>query len=105
MYDFDPNKITPPLYVENMLGEKLYHAILIQLLSEENNFLQKAGIMKENGFGYYTQDKYDEKGNKISGTVVLRLQLTDNTYRDIPTTFEEGMVNAIVNVPSLQTGK
>ena len=105
VYDFNPNKITPPLYVENMLGEKLYHAILIQLLSEENNFLQKAGIMKENGFGYYTQDKYDEKGNKISGTVVLRLQLTDNTYRDIPTTFEEGMVNAIVNVPSLQTGK
>lgn len=105
LYDFNPNKITPPLYVENMLGEKLYHAILIKLLSEENNFLQNAGIMKENGFGYYTQDKYDEKGNKISGTVVLRLQLTDNTYRDIPTTFEEGMVNAIVNVPSLQTGK
>lgn len=105
LYDFNPNKITPPLYVENMLGEKLYHAILIKLLSEENNFLQNAGIMKENGFGYYTQDKYDEKGNKISGTVVLRLQLTDNTYRDIPTTFEEGMVNAIVNVPSLQKGE
>lgn len=105
LYDFDPNKITPPLYVENILGKKLYHAILIKLLSEENNFLQNAGIMKENGFGYYTQDKYDEKGNKISGTVVLRLQLTDNTYRDIPTTFEEGMVNAIVNVPSLQKGE
>ena len=105
LYDFNPNKITPPLYLENMLGEKFYHAILIKLLSEENNFLQKAGIMKENGFGYYTQDKYDEKGNKISGTVVLRIQLNDNTYRDIPTTFEEGMVNAIVNVPSLQTGK
>ena len=99
LYDFNPNKITPPVYLENMLGKEFYHAILIQLLSEENNFLQKAGIMKENGFGYYTQDKYDEKGNKISGTVVLRLQLTDNTYRDIPTTFEEGMVNTIVNVP------
>ena len=105
LYDFNPDKITPPVYLENMLGKKLYHAILIQLLSEENNFLQKQGIMKENGFSYYINDEYDKQGNKISGTVVLRLQLTDNTYRDIPTTFEEGMVNAIVNVPSLQTGK
>ena len=101
LYDFDPNKNTPPLYVENILGKKLYHAILIKLLSEENNFLQKQGIMKENGFSYYTNDEYDKQGNKISGTVVLRLQLTDGTYRDIPTTFEEGMVNAIVDVPSL----
>lgn len=99
LYDFDPNKITPPLYLENMLGKKLYHAILIKLLSEENNFLQKQGIMKENGFSYYTDYEYDKQGNKISGTVVLRLQLTDNTNIDIPTTFEEGMVNAIVNVP------
>ena len=100
LYDFNPNKNTPPLYVENILGEKLYHAILIKLLSEENNFLQKQGIMKENGFSYYTNDEYDKQGNKISGTVVLRLQLTDNTHIDIPTTFEEGMVNAIVNVPT-----
>ena len=100
LYDFDPNKNTPPLYVENILGKKLYHAILIKLLSEENNFLQKQGLMKENGFSYYTNDEYDKQGNKISGTVVLRLQLTDGTYRDIPTTFEEGMVNAIVNVPT-----
>ena len=78
----------------------MYHAILIKLLSEENNFLQKQGIMKENGFSYYTNDEYDKQGNKISGTVVLRLQLTDNTHIDIPTTFEEGMVNAIVNVPT-----
>lgn len=99
LYDFDPNKITPSVYAENILGKKLYHAILIKLLSEENNFLQKQGIMKENGFSYYTNDEYDKQGNKISGTVVLRLQLTDNTYRDIPTTFEEGMVNSIVNVP------
>ena len=99
LYDFDPNKITPQLYLENMLGEKLYHAILIQLLSEKNNFLQEQGIMKENGFSYYTEDEYDKQGNKISGTVVLRLQLTDNTNVNIPTTFEEGMVNAIVNVP------
>ena len=100
LYDFDPNKNTPPLYVENILGKKLYHAILIKLLSEENNFLQKQGLMKENGFSYYTNDEYDKQGNKISGTVVLRLQLTDNTHIDIPTTFEEGMVNAIVNVPT-----
>ena len=99
LYDFDPNKITPPLYLENMLGKELYHAILIQLLSEKNNFLQELGIMKENGFSYYTEDEYDKQGNKISGTVVLRLQLTDNTNVNIPTTFEEGMVNAIVNVP------
>ena len=102
LYDFDPNKDMPSVYVENILGKKLYHAILIKLLSEENNFLQNAGIMKENGFSYYTNDEYDKQGNKISGTVVLRLQLTDGTYRDIPTTFEEGMVNAIVDVPSLQ---
>ena len=101
LYDFDPNKNMPSVYVENILGKKLYHAILIKLLSEENNFLQKQGIMKENGFSYYTNDEYDKQGNKISGTVVLRLQLTDGTYRDIPTTFEEGMVNAIVDVPSL----
>ena len=100
LYDFNPNKNTPPLYVENILGKEFYHAILIKLLSEENNFLQKQGIMKENGFSYYTNDEYDKQGNKISGTVVLRLQLTDNTHIDIPTTFEEGMVNAIVNVPT-----
>lgn len=99
VYDFDPNKITPPLYLENMLGKKLYHATLIKLLSEENNFLQKQGIMKENGFSYYVEDEFDKQGNKISGTVTLRIQLTDNTHRDIPTTFEEGMVNAIVDVP------
>lgn len=101
LYDFDPNKITPPLYVESILGKDLYHAILIQLLAEKNNFLQEQGIMKEDGFGYYIKDKYDAQGNKISGTVVLRIQLTDGTHRDFPTTFEEGMVNAIVNVPSL----
>lgn len=99
LYDFDPNKITPPLYMENMLGKKLYHAILIQLLSEKNNFLQEQGIMKENGLSYYIKDEYDKQGNKISGTVVLRIQLTDGTHRDLPTTFEEGMVNAIVDVP------
>ena len=99
LYDFNPNKNTPLLYLENMLGKKLYHAILIQLLSEENNFLQKAGIMKENGLSYYIKDEYDKQGNKISGTVVLQIQLTDGTHRDIPTTFEEGMVNTIVNVP------
>lgn len=99
LYDFNPNKNTPLVYLENMLGKKLYHAILIQLLSEENNFLQKAGIMKENGLSYYIKDEYDKQGNKISGTVVLQIQLTDGTHRDIPTTFEEGMVNTIVNVP------
>ena len=104
-YDFDPSWMTPTGYSKRMIGEEAYQALLIKLLNEEYNFLEEAGIMKKGGFGYYTNDEYDKQGNKISGTVVLRLQLTDNTYRDIPTTFEEGMVNAIVNVPSLQTGK
>ena len=100
LYDFDPNKITPQLYLENMLGKKLYQAILIQLLSEKNNFLQEQGIMKENGFSYYTEDEHDKQGNKISGMVVLRLQLTDNTNVDVPTIIEDGMLKAMVNVPS-----
>lgn len=91
--------VSPTAYAKKMIGEDAYNALLIRLLSEENNLLHESGIMKEGGFGYYTKDEFDAQGNKISGTVVLRLQLNDNTYRDIPTKFEEGVVNAIVNVP------
>lgn len=91
--------VSPTAYAKKMIGEDAYNALLIKLLSEENNLLHESGIMKEGGFGYYTKDEVDAQGNKISGTVVLRLQLNDNTYRDIPTKFEEGVVNAIVNVP------
>jgi hypothetical protein len=101
-YDFNPSWMSPTGYAKRMIGEEAYQALLIKLLSEENNLLHEAGIMKEGGFGYYTKDEVDAQGNKISGTVVLRLELSDGTYRDIPTKFEEGVVNAIVNVPSLQ---
>lgn len=94
--------VTPTMYTKNMLGEYEYQALLIKLLSEENNLLHEAGIMKENGFGYYTKDEYDTQGNKISGTVVLRLELTDGTYRDYPTIIEDGMMKAIVNTPMAQ---
>lgn len=98
-WDFDPSWMTPIGYAKSMISQESYEALLINILSEAKNFLHESGIMKEDGFGYYIKDEYDKQGNKISGTVVLRLQLTDNTYRDFPTTFEEGMVNAIVDVP------
>lgn len=104
-YDFDPSWMTPPGYAKTMIGEEAYQALLIKLLSEENNFLEEAGIMKKGGFGYYTQDKYDEKGNKISGTVTFRIELTDGTYRDIPATFEDSVLKTIANIPTIQVSK
>lgn len=104
-YDYDPSWMTPTGYAKSMLGQEVFYALVIKMLSEKNNFLHEAGIMKEDSFGYYTKDKYDEKGNKISGTVVFKFDLTDGRSVEFPTNFEEGMVNAIVNVPSLQTVK
>lgn len=92
--------ISPTTYARNMLGDEAYEALLIKLLSEDKNLLHEAGIMKEGGFGYYTKDEYDAQGNKISGTVVLRLELSDGTYRDIPTVIEDGMIKAIANTPT-----
>ena len=69
-YDFDPSWMSPTSYAKSMIGEEAYQALLIKLLSEENNFLHESGIMKEGGFGYYTKDELDAQGNKISGTVV-----------------------------------
>ena len=99
-WDFNPSWMTPTGYAKNMIGQEAYEAILIKLLSEDKNLLHEAGIMKEGGFGYYTKDEYDSQGNKISGTVVLRLELSDGTYRDVPTIIEDGMIKAIANTPT-----
>lgn len=96
---------SPTQYAKSMLGQEAYEALLTMLLSEENNFLKEAGIMGEGGLGYYTKDQYDAQGNKISGTVVLRLELSDGTYRDIPTIIEDGMMKAIANTPTIQVAQ
>ena len=104
-YDFDPSWMTPTGYAKNMIGDEAYEALLIKLLSEDKNLLHEAGIMKEGGFGYYTKDELDAQGNKISGTVILRLQLNDNTYRDIPTIVEDGVIKSIANTPTIQVAQ
>lgn len=96
---------SPTQYAKNMLGQEAYEALLTMLLSEENNFLKEAGIMKEGGLGYYTKDEYDAQGNKISGTIVLRLEMTDGSYRDIPTQIEDGVIKSITNQPAIQVGR
>jgi hypothetical protein len=97
--------VSPTTYAKNMIGQEAYEALLIKLLSEDKNLLHESGIMKEGGFGYYTKDEYDAQGNKISGTVVLRLELSDGTYRDIPTIIEDGMMKAIANTPTIQVAQ
>lgn len=96
---------SPTTYAKNMIGQEAYEALLIRLLSEDKNLLHESGIMKEGGFGYYTKDEYDAQGNKISGTVVLRLELSDGTYRDIPTVIEDGMMKAIANTTTVQVAR
>lgn len=97
--------MSPTAYAKSMIGQESYEALLIKLLSEDRNLLHESGIMKEGGFGYYTKDEYDAQGNKISGTVVLRLELTDGSYRDIPTVIEDGMMKAIANTPTIQVAQ
>lgn len=97
--------VSPTTYARNMIGDEAYEALLIKLLSEDKNLLHESGIMKEGGFGYYTKDEVDAQGNKISGTVVLRLELSDGTYRDIPTIIEDGMMKAIANTPTIQVAQ
>ena len=97
--------VSPTSYARKMIGDEAYEALLIKLLSEDKNLLHESGLMKEGGFGYYTKDEYDAQGNKISGTVVLRLELTDGTYRDIPTIIEDGMMKAIANTPTIQVAQ
>ena len=102
LWDIQPG-MSSTFYARNVLGsDEEYGKFLLWLLSEKNNAFKEAGMMREGGIGYYTQDKYDEQGNKISGTVVIRLEGTDGSYRDIPTEFEDGVMKAFVNIPSLQ---
>ena len=97
--------VSPTSYAKSMIGQEAYEALLIKLLSEDKNLLHESGIMKEGGFGYYTKDELDAQGNKISGTVILRLQLNDNTYRDIPTIVEDGVIKSIANTPTIQVAQ
>ena len=102
VWDIEPD-VNPNEYAKHILGDEEYQQFLAWLLSEENNILQEAGMMKkEGGFGYYTTPKYDEKGNKIGGTITIQIIDANNNYHNIPTTIEDGMLKAMVNVPSLQ---
>ena len=102
LWDIAPD-MSPTLYARTMLGSgEEYEKFLLWLLSESNNAFQEAGMMKEGGLSYYTQDKYDEQGNKLSGTVIIRLEGTDGSYRDIPTVIEDGVMKAFANTSSLQ---
>ena len=102
VWDIEPD-VNPNEYAKRVLGDEEYQQFIAWLLSEENNILQEAGMMKkEGGFGYYTTPKYDEKGNKIGGTITIQIIDKNNNYHNIPTTIEDGMLKAMVNVPSLQ---
>lgn len=102
LWDIQPDR-SPTSYARTILGsDEEYEKFLIWLLSEKNNAFQEAGMMKEGGLSYYTQDRYDEQGNKISGTVVIRLEGTDGSYRDIPTVIEDGVMKAFANTSSIQ---
>ena len=93
-------------YAKSILGDEEYLQFIAWLLSEKNNILQEAGLMeKEGGFGYYTVPKYDEQGNKISGTITIRIVDTNNKIHDYPTEFENGMLKAIANTPTIQVAQ
>lgn len=87
-------------YAKAMLGEKGYQLLITSILAEKNNYLQESGIMKEGGLSYYIPT--DEKGNQISGTVTLRLELQDGSHRDIPTIIEDGVIKTMANAPAIQ---
>ena len=92
-------------YTKRILGEEEYIQFIAWLLSEENNILQEAGLMKKGGFGYYTTPKYNEQGNKIGGTITIRIVDTNNKIHDYPTEFENGMLKAVANVPTIQVAQ
>ena len=93
-------------YTKSILGDEEYIQFLAWLLSEKNNILQQAGLMKkEGGFGYYTTPKYDEQGNKIGGTITLRIVDANNKNHDYPTEFENGMLKAVANVQAITIGE
>jgi hypothetical protein len=87
-------------YVTSMIGKEGYQLLIASILAEKNNFLQEARIMKEGGLSYYTPT--DENGNQISGTVTLRIELSDGSYRDIPTIIEDGVIKTVANSPAIQ---
>ena len=91
--------VSPTTYAKKMLGEEEYQAMIAKLLLEDKTFLNEAGLVNEGGVSYYTKDEYDKQRNKISGTVVFKLELSDGTTREIPTTIEDGVLKAIANQP------
>ena len=102
LWDTTPD-VDPKEYAKSILGDEEYLQFLAWLLSEKNNILQEAGLMKkEDGFGYYTTPKYDDQGNKIGGTITIRIVDANNNIHDYPTEFENGMLKAVANVPSSQ---
>ena len=93
----------PTNYARKVLGsDEEYAKFLLWLLSEKNNAFQEAGMMKEGGLSYYTQDKYDEHGNKISGTITIRVIDANEKAHEIQTELEDGVIKTFVNIPSLQ---
>ena len=101
LWDIEPST-DPKEYTRSILGDDEYNQFLVWLLSEKKNAFQEAGLVKEGGFGYYTKDNYDENGNKIGGTIVIRLVDANDNVHEIQTKIEDGMMKAMVNVPSLQ---
>ena len=102
VWDIEPD-VNPNEYAKRILGDEEYQQFIAWLLSEKNNILQEAGMMKkEGGFGYYTTPKYDEQGNKIGGTITIRIVDTNDKIHDYPTEFENGMLKAVANVPTSQ---
>ena len=93
----------PTNYTRKVLGsDEEYAKFLLWLLSENNNAFQEAGMMKEGGLSYYTEPKYDEKGNKIGGTITIRVIDANDKAHDIQTELEDGVIKTFVNIPSLQ---
>lgn len=97
--------VSPTTYAKKMLGEEEYQAMIARLLLEDKTFLNEAGLMNEGGVSYYTKDEYDKQGNKISGTVVFKLDLSDGTTREIPTIIEDGVLKAVANTTTVQVSR
>lgn len=105
VWDIEPD-VDPKEYAKKILGDEEYLQFLAWLLSEKNNILQEAGLMKkEGGFGYYTTPKYDEQGNKIGGTITIKIVDTNNNIHDYPTPIEDGMLKAMANIPTIQVAR
>ncbi len=102
LWDIQPNR-SPTDYARTILGsDEEYSKFLLWLLSENNNAFQEARMMKKDGLGYYIEDKLDEKGNKIGGTITIRIIDTSDKAHDIQTELEDSVLKTFVNIPSLQ---